>query len=206
MRIVLLMVSIALFVGCSSGPRLQLDPSRAEFPFGGSIRVDGGIGAEEWAQARRIPVDLPSGRRVEILLQRDRRNFQFAFVGLDDPAPGEVRPEVLLDLWGNGSSTWDRNDWWIRIGQEDCWARGGWGEGDCRRVQPGLEANNFPLVRGQAVEVRVEFRAIGFEETYDDEIGLAFRFVDENGLEVAQWPLRAEVDDPSTWAPISLNH
>jgi len=201
----LLSVVVGL-AGCASSPRLRLDPSRAEFPYGGPVDVDGRVDTAEWAAARRIEVDLPEGRRVEIFVQRDREHFQFAFVGLDGAAVRAVQPEVLLDLWGNRASTWDTNDWWIRIGLDDCWARGGWGEGDCAQVLTGLEATNFPLAPGQAIEVTAEFREMEFDENYDALIGLAFRFVDDRGVPVAVWPLRAEVEDPSTWAPVSLSH
>lgn len=194
------------FAGCAGAPRLRLDPSQAEFPYGGQVVVDGRIDATEWASARRIKVRLPEAREVEILVQRDREHFQFAFVGLDQTASRRVEPEILLDLWGNRASIWDTNDWWIRIGLDDCWARGGWGEGDCAQVLTGLDANNFPLAPDQAIEVTAEFREMEFDESYDALIGLAFRFVDDRGVPVAVWPLRAEVEDPSTWAPVSLAH
>ena len=198
---------VVAMTGCAAGPRLSLDPTQAEFPFSGQpIVVDGRLGAREWDAARRIESTLPDGRTIGVLMQRDREHFQFAFTGLDQPAPRPVWPEILIDLWGNRSSTWDSNDWWIRIGELDCWARGGWGEGECRENQAGLEANNPPLARGEAVEVSVAFRELRFDESYDDEIGLAFRFVDDLGSQIAVWPLRAEVARPDTWAPISLNH
>lgn len=207
-RRLLLLLALPLFLlaGCSAMPRLALDPSQAEFPFGGPVRVDGGIDEAEWASARRLHVDLPDGRRIDILMQRDRDHFQFAFVGLGRIASRRVEPEVLMDLWGNQTSTWDSNDWWIRIGFDDCWARGGYGEGDCAQVLPGLEANNLPVQRDQAVEIQAEFLEMRFDENYDQMIGLAFRFVDETGRQVGIWPLRAEVDDPSTWAAVSLAH
>ena len=202
----LLTCTLIFLAGCSAGPRLNVAPDRAEFPYGESIDVDGRIGPNEWAAARRLEVVLPGGRDVEILMQRDRHHFQFAFVGLGEPGPRTVVPEVLMDLWGNRSSTWDDNDWWIRIGRDDCWARGGWGEGDCAFVLPGLIANNFPLGRDEAIEIKAEFRAMRFDESYEGQIGLAFRFVDETGVPVAIWPLRAEVEDPGSWAPIALRH
>lgn len=199
------LVTLAI-AGCASGPRLSVGPSQAEFPFGNPVRADGGVDPTEWVTARTLTVRLADGRSVDVLMQRDRENFNFAFVGLDGPANRRVEPEVLLDLWGNRTSTWDQNDWWIRIGLDDCWARGGWGEGDCAPLLDGIEANNLPLNDGEAVEVSVSFDFMGFDENYDSTIGMAFRFVDDTGQQVGVWPLRAEVDDPSTWAPVSLRH
>lgn len=202
----LLAVVVVGLGGCASGPRLSVDPSQAEFPFGASVRADGRLDVREWSTARRLTVDLSDGRRIEVHLQRDRRSFAFAFEGLGDTSIRPVRPVVLMDLWGNRTSRWDDNDWWIRIGRDDCWARGGWGEGDCAQIVPGLEANNLPLQRDQALEIVADFDALRFDESYDDMIGLAFRFVDDTGAQVGIWPLRAEIEDPSTWAPISLAH
>lgn len=194
-------------VGCAAGPRLTVSPSQAEFPFAPTpVRVDGRVESSEWAAARSVNVDLADGRRIRVLMQRDRTRFEFAVVGLDGPAIRRVEPQVLFDLWGNRTSTWDDNDWWVSVGQRICFDRGGWDDGDCGRVVPGFEANLFPLERGQAVEIAAEFDAMGFDENYENPIGLAFRFVDDTGRQVGIWPLRAEVEDPSTWAPISLRH
>ena len=191
---------------CGGAPRLQVDPTHAELPFGARVHVDGRLESDEWAHARKLLVNLPDGRTVGVLLQRDRSNFHFAFDGIDGPSYAEVYPEILFDLWGNGGDSYDSNDWWFSIARELCWTRGGYGEGDCGRVLPGWEANTFPLARGQAVEVAITFAAIQFGESYDGMIGLAIRFVDESGRQVAIWPLRAEVRRPGTWAPVSLRH
>lgn len=201
-----LWIGLVVFTGCTNAPRLQVDPTQAEFPFGESIDVDGQAGVQEWASARELHVDLPDGRRVTIAIQRDRSSFQLAFAGLDTYAGLEVHPEIFLDLWGNGSDSYDTNDWWFSIDRELCWTRGGYGEGDCGRIFRGWQANPLPLSTGQVVEVDIEFDAIGFAESYDGTIGLAFRFVDVNGDQVAIWPLRANVRQPSSWAPMSLRH
>ena len=206
MRTHCFLLGLVLVAACSNGPRLQVDPSQAEFPFGAKIHVDGQIEGGEWANARDLHVDLPDGRRVGIKLQRDRSNFYFAFSGLDAFAGQEVHPEIHFDLWGNGGAQYDSNDWWFSIARELCWTRGGYGEGDCGHVLPGWQANVLPLSTGQVVEVSISFDAIRFAENYDGIIGLAFRFVDVNGAEVGIWPLRADVRQPSTWAPISLRH
>ena len=194
-------------VGCADGPRLRLEPDQAEFPFTDSVvSVDGRLEDAEWGLARRLPVDLPDGRTIEVLLQRDRSHFYFAFDGLGRPAPLEVHPEILLDLWSDGGESFDGNDWWFSVDRILCWTRGGYGEGDCGRVLPGWQANLLPVAREQAVEVQISFDAIRFSETYEDRIGLCFRFLDANGGEVAIWPFRAEVRRPGTWAEVSLEH
>lgn len=205
-RFVSAVLVLALAAGCTPGPRLNVGPSQAEFPLGTTIEPDGRIGADEWSAARSLSVVLPDGRRIGILMQRDRDHFQFAFVGLGVPAPRGVHPEILLDLWGNAASTWDDNDWYIGIDDEDCWQQGGWRDPSCAYVMPGLIANNFPIGREEAIEVQADFREMGTDESYDGRIGLAFRFVDETGREVAVWPMRAQIDDPDTWASIALRH
>lgn len=194
-------------VACAAGPRLQVDASRAEFPFtDATVRVDGQVEIEEWAVARELTVDLPDGRLVRILLQRDRSAFHFAFLGLDEFASREVHPEILFDLWASGGESFDSNDWWFSIGRRLCWQQGGTDERECGRVPAGWEANVLPLSRGQSVEVSITFDALRFGESYDDTIGLAFRFVDSTGAQVAMWPLRGELRRPGTWAPMSLRH
>lgn len=208
--LVLLLV-LVVAAGCAKSPHLRVAPDQAEFPFGRPIDVNGEVEAGEWTSARDLQVDLPDGRRVTIGLQRDRANFYFVFAGLDVDVGLDVHPEILLDLWGNGSDRLDDDDWWFAIDRELCWARGHIGEGDlqkvdCGRIAPGWQANTLPLARDQELEVAITFDAVRFNESYDGTIGMAFRFVDASGTQVAIWPLRADPRRPSSWAPISLRH
>ena len=124
--LLLLLLGLA---GCASGG-LRYPPERAEFPMGNAVVVDGRLDPDEWEYARRTSVTLSDGTTVEILLQRDRRNFYFAFVGLDDRDLRPVHPEILMDLWADGGRSWREDDWWFSVTDEDCQAQGALGGDD----------------------------------------------------------------------------
>jgi hypothetical protein len=177
-------------------------------PSGTAILADGIASDSEWADARRVDIEVAGGENVEAWIKHDHVNLPVMFRLHNPDSSDVVFPEILIDANNDKSETWLADDWWFHVSGSDCESRGRANDfANCQIRQSDwiAEPNYVDDTPGnvELIEVVIPLAKAGLQPTRP--FGLAFCANGPPGIN-SLWPDGAEVSHPSSWSTARLEN